>query len=146
MLLNMKSLLMFAILGIGFSASAGNTSNLTVGNYILVSGDNDLCPNFKIKEKDLTAKNIYLGKNQLFLTENMLTSVKSDIDSNCEFQDKSVRTDSGSETTLRMISREICSGKIRSEMTSTAIIRAKEITLTLETPGAQIETCVFTAK
>ena len=146
MFLNMKSLLMLAILGTGITAHAGTMTNLTVGNYTLVSGDSDVCPNFKIKQKDLTAKSIYLGKNQLFLTENMLNSAKSDIDSRCEFKDKSIRTDSGSETTLKMISREICNGKIRSETTSVATIRQKEITLILQIPGAQTEVCKFKAR
>ncbi|MFM6929136.1 MAG: hypothetical protein ACKOX6_11770 [Bdellovibrio sp.] len=142
----MKTLLMLALLGCGFSAHAGNLTHLTVGNYTLVSGNSDLCPNFKIKSKDLTAKNIYLGKNQVFITENSLATAKSDTDATCEFKDQSIRTETGSETTLKMINKEICDGKIRTETTSTASIRAKEITLTIEVPGAQTESCKFKSK
>lgn len=146
MLLNMKTVLMLALLGFGFSAHAGKVAHLTVGKYTLVSGNSDLCPNFKIKAKDLTAKNIYLGKNQAFLTENTLETSKSDTAANCEFKDQSIRTETGSETTLKMINKEICDGKVRSETTSTASIRAKEITLTIEVPGAQTEICKFKSK
>lgn len=146
MLLNMKTLLILATLGMGFSAHAANMPNLSVGNYTLVSGNSDLCPNFKIKQKDLTAKHIYLGANQLFLTENSLSSVKSDIDSRCEFKDKSVRADSGALTTLKMINRETCDGKIRSQTTSIATIREKAITLIIQVPGAQTEVCKFRAR
>lgn len=145
MLLNMKSLLMLAILGIGFSAQAGNMTNLTAGHYKLISGSKKVCVPFKIKKKDLTSKNIYLGNNQLFLTENAQSSVKSDINANCEFVDKSTRTDSGSETTLTMVNKEFCNGQIRSETTSVATIRAKEITLTIQTPGAKSEVCKFSS-
>ncbi|MGE5087225.1 MAG: hypothetical protein ACM3MG_13045 [Bacillota bacterium] len=142
----MKTVITLALLVFGVSAHGKNVAHLTVGSYTLISGNSDLCPNFKIRSKDLTAKSIYLGKNQIFITENSLSTAKSDTDAMCEFQDQSLRTETGSETTLKMISKEICDGKIRSETTSTASIRNKEITLTIEVPGAQTEICKFKSR
>lgn len=135
--------ILFATFAGCLTAQAQESTVLAAGTYNLVSGEQNLCPNFTVSEKEASGKSLTIGSLYSFETMNSNYNLESDLDPNCRFIEQSKREDRGNETQLTRINDEVCNKQLRSRTISIAVIQRDRIEIRHEIQGAEPYTCIW---
>lgn len=135
MFLKSKSLLIAALMILGFSAQAQKITVLSAGQYRLVTGSKNLCTDFSVSEKANSAKAIAIGVRYTYENVNSTHNTQSDIDEDCEFRERNQREDRTQEVVLTRTNEEFCKGNRVSSTLSKATITPNEIQVRHEVDG-----------
>ena len=149
MFLDFKKLaVIFAGIFISASGYAAGIDALDAGEYKLKSGDKELCAeSFEISAKQLKSSNLIIAGVYMFELKSGNTETVSDLDAHCVFKEKSLREDTGvTETKLKRVNQELCSGKVKSLTTSQATITRGEIRVLHKVDNAEPYECVWKKK
>lgn len=134
------------------TAQAEDLPGLTAGTFVLRLGEEALCPDFTVAENYLNAPKILIAGKYTFLPNDSEQTLPSDLDPNCEFRQRTMRTTSGEATELIRINAEYCGQgrkEMRSETNTRAVFLGQEIRLTYTSRDAQGPVsydCVWTHK
>lgn len=136
-------LLVFTLLAIlSLPVFAAKKLPLEVGAYEVTKGQADKCLPFSIKEIPLKEDEpIYVSPLYSFIAKNGKTSLKSDVDPDCSFNDQTKRKDKKNETTVSTVTNEVCLGKTRSTSTETFTLKPGIVILKVEVKGGEGYTC-----
>ena len=108
---------------------------LELGGYVLVSGNQNLCGDFNLREKHLRADTLIVSVKYNFSMKN--EQIRSNRN-NCLFTQTSTRQDKGIvETILQKNTSEVCGTKVRSRATEKLIISRGELILQLAIDNGQ---------
>ncbi|WP_413558118.1 hypothetical protein [Bdellovibrio sp. HCB209] len=138
-----KALILSSIIVLTGVAHAETVPVLSFGKYKLTSGDDLICNEIDMQKRDLRDKNLRVGIDIMPIV-NEDVRMQSDLDANCEFTQKSTRTDDASSTTLVRIDNEICQGQVKSDSMTTVKITSSTITVSYKRDGSDLGTCVYT--
>lgn len=116
---------------------------IAAGSYELISGEERICQDFSISEKQAQGKQVAIGSFYRFETMNSIHSIESDIDAACEFKEQNRREIVDGKTLLTRINEEFCNGKLRSRTVSIAAISENEISLRHSVGAGANLTCTW---